>query len=363
MKKNVVIITNYPIVYRDDLFNELSNSERINFNYIFIPDKPSTHKKAISNFENKLFLKDSKFIETNRLSSIFKLFKVLKNKKQDIIIIGGFPIYFFSLIIHKLLFRSKIIVWWGGTNHSESSVSKIKNLVRKFFSLYLDGAIYYSKLSIVNLRNINKNIHRSFILGNNTRNSKLFNKKIEEITVKNNKNEIILLTIGFQIERKNTIFILKNLNNIISDKKITLYVLGDGSELIKLKSFSKSHNLNVIFKGHVNQKDIYEYYKIADIFIHSSKLDQWPQTYTEAICSGLPVMISSTSGVSDDLTNKYNSEIIFDPNDGDEFVEKLQRLIDDVNLRKEIALDAKKLAFQNDGISKAKDLIDFLSTF
>ncbi|PTX44481.1 glycosyltransferase involved in cell wall biosynthesis [Christiangramia gaetbulicola] len=359
MKKKGVLISNFPVSYRVDFFNELVKDEQIEYNFIFVSDR-SNHKSKVSLFENESFLRFSTFINSSyKISVLLELLKFLISKKPDFIVIGGMPYYYLSPLFYRIIFRCKNYIWWGGTILSESSVSKAHEIVRVLLLKSFDGAIYYSKLSQDYLHNLKSNFKDEFILGNNTRDDKKFHKNLVASPISNDKTDLVLLTVGFQFDFKNTIFLLRALSSLEVTKGIKLIVVGEGPEKVRLMKYSEEHNLKVEFPGFIDPSDIYSYYRNADIFLHPSLKDRWPQTYTEAICSGLPPLISNKSGVHDNLIEEFYQDIVFDPTDLEDLKTKLSKMIEDDDFRNEIASKSKLVSEQNNGITKAKEITGF----
>lgn len=341
-----------------DFFNELCNNKIIDYDFIFISNKRDVlFKKKISQYENERFLSKSTFLSKGN----FKLLRKLIANKTDIIIIGGFPAYYITVVLYKILFKAKLVCWWGGTKLINGSRNELETAYRRIMTVFLNGAIYYSKLAQDHMNDLSKKLKHEFILGNNTRNSEAFHKKVIEQKVTNNSERFYVLTVGALKTHKNTILILKAINsNSFLKKNIKLIVIGEGQELDELRQFSKQNKIQVEFLGHVNAENIYNYYSLATVFVHPSKYDQWPQVYNEAISSGLPTLISNHSEVYDEYTNRYYDKVVFDANNYEELALKLVEILTDNSLQSELSEFALKTAFNNNGISKAQSFNEFL---
>lgn len=78
-----------------------------------------------------------------------------------------------------------------------------------------------------------------------------------------------------------------------------LTVSGDGSERILLENLVKELGVreSVTFTGNVQNEDIYRIYDESDIFLNSSRVDNFPVSILEAFASGLPVITSDAGGI------------------------------------------------------------------
>jgi glycosyltransferase involved in cell wall biosynthesis len=362
----VLIISNHPVVYRVDFFNALATEvEDVEFKFIFIADQ-HLHKEKISVYKGEKFIDNSIIIKPqSKLSIVWLLLMKIIQQKPDIIIVGGFSFYVPLLSVLSIGLRFKIVNWWGGTTLSESP-GKMKKFYGKILALFIKGGIFYSQLAEDYFLNcIKPKLKYSLILGNNTRDAEKFMNKINKFKRQRDEDEkgiLRFITIGFQNETKNSYRLLeafsllkqKNIDNI------ELHIVGNGNELPRLIEYSKRDNLPVIFHKQLSPDKTMEILANSDIFIHPSYYDRWPQTYTEAICAGLPVLISNRAGVYDDYIKKFADDVLFDPMDINDIADKMENLIKNSDLRRNLAVQTRQIALKNNGITGAKKLADFL---
>ena len=105
-------------------------------------------------------------------------------------------------------------------------------------------------------------------------------------------NDFVLAYIGRVAEEKSIDLIIKAFQNIKNDQKpIYLVVVGDGSELNKLKELTKELDLSdyVQFTGRIPHDEIPAYYHMSDAFASASLTETQGITYIEAFASGLAV--------------------------------------------------------------------------
>lgn len=362
MKKSV-IISNIPAEYRIDLFNELAIAPNSDISFVFIPDKTVKHKDILWASKYNVFMHKS-VISTNKsiLYNYLFLFKYLANNKIDNILVGAIPNYFPVLAFYRFIFKAKIICWWAGNRNTEPK-NLFKNYYRKICSNFIDTYFFYSKSSfeyfIGKVRKINV---PSFIIGNNTRFSKIQLQKINLL----NKNlrisdNIEIISIGFQEKRKNTILLLKAIS-ILQNQNFTIgtSIIGDGPEIpILIKYVEHNHINNVKFIGNLSTELVYQQMLQSDILVHPSHSDSWPQVFNEASLCGLAIMISDKSGITNDYTERYNEEIIFNSENEDELALKIRNIIGNPDLLSKLKNAAFNNAVENDGV-KFKNI--FLSS-
>lgn len=362
--KKVVLITNIPSSYRVDFYNLLATTDKIDFHFIFIPEKNINHKSIIWGKKENKFYNKSQFIEkNNKLAIYISLAKLLYHIKPKKIVIGGFPNYFFVILLLKLVLKFDIFCWWGGHKYSEPNTFSKRNY-RKISSFFIKGCFFYSEHAasyfLKNIKNLNSSNYR--IVGNNTRINSLtiIKSNVQDIT--NEKSIFNIITIGFQ-NNKNTILLLKSLK-IIQSKNVDvlLKIVGDGPEIERLKKYSLDNNIeNLYFIGNVPPEDVYRYLSTSDLLVHPSYHDRWPQVINEAAACGIPYLVSSKAGVINAYTKKYNKFVIFNPQDENELALKIQNLIDKPAFKNDLGYYAQKDALENDGRKAFSYFIELLA--
>jgi len=128
----------------------------------------------------------------------------------------------------------------------------------------------------------------------------------DEIRAKLNlpENAKILLFVGRLSKEKNIRFLL-NMFKIVKGKapNTFLCLAAKGPEESSLKSDVENLNLknNVLFLGQIPYPDILNYYKMADIFVFSSKTETQGIVIAEAKACGLPVVAINAKGVKESV--------------------------------------------------------------
>ncbi len=112
------------------------------------------------------------------------------------------------------------------------------------------------------------------------------------------KEKKIILSVGRLEPEKNftrLIEIFKTLNR----KDLVLIIVGQGSEYERLNNLVAKHHLqeNIIFAGFVERKDIWNFYRDADVFILLSKSEGLGLVFWEAMYARVPVIGSMADGI------------------------------------------------------------------
>jgi glycosyltransferase involved in cell wall biosynthesis len=148
------------------------------------------------------------------------------------------------------------------------------------------------------------------------------------------------------------LFYQKNVNELVrafnrigrSDTK--LVIIGDGPERKKLESISNKYT---VFTGYVDNKTLLKYLRAADVAVFPSRGESWGMTVTEAMSVGLPV-VASRSGEIEEFLGAGRG-LILDTDNPDELKGKLEMLLNNKKLSKEIGKKArdyiKKYSWKN----------------
>ena len=184
----------------------------------------------------------------------------------------------------------------------------------------------------------------------------LLENGIELARFKKNKNDIrkkynlpsdkkIVLYLGRISFEKN----LELLFNAFKEVDATLVIAGSGPYLNRYQKMAKDMR-NVFFTGFVDDYDLSQIYKTADLFVSASDSEVMPLTFIEAMVSGLPIICPKSRGTSDLVTHKVNG-LLFTPNKASSLVRQLKRLLNDEVMLKKMSKKSKKMA-ENFSIAK-----------
>jgi glycosyltransferase involved in cell wall biosynthesis len=106
-----------------------------------------------------------------------------------------------------------------------------------------------------------------------------------------------------------------------------LVVAGSGEEAARLTGLERELALEgVIWRGFIQYDRLPLYYGLASAFVHAAKSEPWGLVVNEAIASGLPVIVSLTTGARHDLVSDGENGYVFDPFDDDDLAWALARL-------------------------------------
>ncbi|MDD2777322.1 MAG: glycosyltransferase family 4 protein [Methanocellales archaeon] len=153
-------------------------------------------------------------------------------------------------------------------------------------------------------------------------------------------NEVVLMFCGHEFRKKGLEFIIRSLP--MTKENVKLFVIGNNKPSYYKKLAAEMGVLNkIIFLQFV--PDIKDYYVASDIFVFPSLHEGFGLVITEAMSSGLPVITTKLTGASEIMTDEYDGLLLNEVNPK-EIAEKINLLISDEKLRKQLGRNARKTA-------------------
>lgn len=298
-KFDIVFFTNQPAFYKINLYNEISEKKKVLVIFLGAIESDRTKDFIIGNMNFEyLFINEIEYEKRNKLKSCFKLIKILKSIKYNLVITMGWSCiedFIIAFVSPKekngLVCESSIY---------ESNLDNWKKYLKKLICFRMSYAFVsgQSHKKIFEKLNFKGKMVITGGVG-------LFNKNNKEIKkIENNKEEFKYLCVARLISVKNLEFLI----NVFNKNGKSLTIAGQGILEEKLRKMAKE---NIKLTGHIPNKEIGKLYQEHDIFILPSKIEPWGLVVEEALYNGLPVIVSNKVGSNIDMVNNYNSGEIF----------------------------------------------------
>ena len=143
-----------------------------------------------------------------------------------------------------------------------------------------------------------------------------------------NDDDFVVLVVGRIEKNKNCKTIIEAISKIES-RIVKAVFCGDGEDKQQLQMLAKDLDIldRVVFVG--NRADMNDIYHMADCFVLASFREGLSRSIMEAMACGLPCIVSDIRG-NRDLIDK---DFLFDPNNSDELVKKIEMISKSENLR------------------------------
>ena len=153
------------------------------------------------------------------------------------------------------------------------------------------------------------------------------------------ENGPVILFVGKLSAKKRPMDLLKAYEILLkswkSDLKPTLVYVGDGLLRNELEGYAAEHDLpGVYFSGFKNQLELSSYYAIADVFVLPSGLGEtWGLVVNEAMCFGVPVIVSDMVGCGADLVRQGENGFVFPVGDRGQLAKYISEVLSNEDAR------------------------------
>ncbi len=152
------------------------------------------------------------------------------------------------------------------------------------------------------------------------------------------EREIVLLLLGTVCPRKGQQDLVHALSKLPLDlqERVRCYIVGDrpGDYSAELHALVKGLSSSLRRRIHVmpETRQTTPYYRAADLFICTSRLESYPRVVLEAMAYGLPIVTTPVFGIREQVREGVNASF-YEPGDTLALATQLQRLIQDERLR------------------------------
>jgi len=370
MKKfKLAVLTPHPIQYQSPLFQELASHPEIDPTVYFCWDFGVKEPTFDTGFNQKIkwdiplldgysykFLKNFAFNpgsgkwdhEIN--PAIVK--EIWKGKYDAILIYGWNSLTNWLAFLTAFLTKTPVFVHGENPLNQESFKSRLKIKIKKLFL----GGLFKKISAFLYIGEENKKFfkyygapeEKLFFCPYAVENERFINEAEKLKDSKNKfkkelgleKDEVAILFMGKLIEKKRPFDLLKAFEFLTISYKLkaksSLVFVGDGILRPELEKYIKEHNLsNVYFLGFKNQTELPKYYTLADILVLPSGAGEtWGLAVNEAMCFGLPIIVSDVVGCGPDLVKNNVNGFIFPLGDFKQLSRSLEALIKDSQKRK-----------------------------
>ncbi|MEG4444892.1 glycosyltransferase [Microcoleus sp. AT9_B5] len=194
------------------------------------------------------------------------------------------------------------------------------------------------------------NSHHNFtVIHNGLDLSKLENSENSELARKSlgvAAEDVVVLLLGTVCERKGQQDLVKALS-LLPDKlhnKIRCFIVGDRPSIYSNKLAELVGELPEELRQRVTvvpeTGETGKYYKAADIFVCTSRVESFPRVILEAMACDLPIITTPVFGIREQVRPGING-LFYTPDRPDELVAALISLLEDKSLRQQLAENAK----------------------
>ena len=217
-------------------------------------------------------------------------------------------------------------------NNPDNNLGKLHENLRKVLYKNASGIIAQTK-------------NGKEILYHKTKNKNIVNipNPLRPINEHDTVKEKIILNVGRNEDQKNQLELIDIFSELHNAKEWKLYILGNG----ELRNQLDRKVVDLGLKSRVVlmdfQSDIDLYFQKSSIFAFPSLYEGFPNALSEAMANNLPcVVYDCPTGPAEMIEDTVNGFLI-PLKDKQRFISKLQLLVDNESLRKEIGNEASKI--------------------
>jgi len=224
--------------------------------------------------------------------------------------------------------QKPFILWTQQWMHPKTFFHKISYLFMKYIYTHSDAIIVYGKHVRDYLISLGVSNDRIFYAPQSIDNS-LFNKLVSSEEKKILKNKIglgqekIILYVGRMEKCKGLDYLIEALA-LIKEIDFLILFIGSGSHKDIYEEKCKSSGVKCLFLDHISNKELYQYYSIADIFSLPSITtkdfkEPWGAVINEAMNQGCPIVATDAVGaaVAGLVESGHNGFIVREKNSKD----------------------------------------------
>ena len=128
-----------------------------------------------------------------------------------------------------------------------------------------------------------------------------------------------------------------------------MVVVGDGVDRIRLEKVVSGLGLDksIKFLGRVLPPDLYELYKVGDVFATASEIETQGIVLIEAAATGLPLVAVNAGAVAEVCLNNRNG-FLCEPEDVNAIAKALIKILSDKKIREEFSKASLEIAGEHD---------------
>ena len=239
--------------------------------------------------------------------NIFRLRKLFKNGKYDVIHLHLFPALYYG-VFANLFLKNKLFYTEHSTHNKRRNYYFFK-LIEKFIYPKYEKIICISEKTKENLlRFLDYKTKEKFVIIENGINLEKFYTS-QKIPLKNidsslEEKDILITMVGRFSEQKDQITLIKAMKYLPENYKLLLVGEGDLKKLCEEEVLKLELEKKVIFLG--IRKDIGNIFKTSHIAVLSSKWEGFGLVAIEAMATGLEVIGTNVDGLKEVINNQEN---------------------------------------------------------
>ena len=256
----------------------------------------------------KLMIK-SRWIRTIKyffFISYISTFNQIIKFKPDVILLHNYN--FIPCIFYKIFFQSVKIIY---VNHKALNLIDFKDMMMKYFHIFLDKLVFINKESYLFAKKNFKISSHKILLIKNGINIDFFNSTFVK------KKNVFTIGMACRVNKLKCYDLIASALNsdLLKKYNIQFTLAGDGEDLSEFKIRIKDLGIKkkIKFVGNLNEINLKKWYSQLDLYIQASLGEGAPISLIQAMSMGVPVIGSRVTGTIE-ILKKRNVGLLFDNN-------------------------------------------------
>jgi glycosyltransferase involved in cell wall biosynthesis len=366
----LAVITSHVIQYQTPLFRQLASHEAVDLTVMFCSDH------GFRNYYDTGFSTDIKW-DTPLLDGFKYVFIRNMRHQSNVSTFLGTINPGIIARISKGMFDAVIIHGWANVTNliaigsailtktpllfrtEATSLQRIARPKHRIISLIL-RQIFRSSAGLLYIGTINRDFYRGYGIPDNKMyftpysvdNTMFLHQSMsfqedrrrvkEELGL--SAADCIVLFSGKLIDRKRPLDLLQAVERLATECHLGLVYLGDGVLREAIESYCHSRRLaNVRVVGFRNQTEVGRYFAAADVFVLPSEYETWGLVVNEAMCFGLPVVVTDRVGAGADLVRDGMNGYVVPVGDIEKLAAAIRSLASDPARRAQMGAVSREL--------------------
>lgn len=278
------------------------------------------------------------------LITLFKLIKILKKEKPDVVHTHLFGADIWGRLAARLAGVKVIVSTEHNLNYQEGFLKKI---LKKSTAGLADSIVAVSqavKDYAVKFEKADKN--KIEVIYNGVDVGKFLNRSRN---YKKGREEMVIGSVGRLAKQKGFDCLIGALAKI--ERRIKCYIAGDGAERKKLEKLIKKLNLTGWVELVGWQKDMPNFLNSLDIFVLPSRWEGFGVAILEAGLAGLPVVAAAVDGIKEIIEDPKDG-LLFRKEDEEDLAKKLNYLLESPEERERLGLNLQNKVKEKFAIGK-----------
>lgn len=353
---NILFLTNIPSPYRVKFFSQLGKKCNLTVLYEMkrATNRDKDWKEEYTPTFHEIYMHTHQLIDDGGIST--DIFHYLKRNQYDFIIVGthGTPTAKLAMLYMRLCRIPYILNIDGMLSAEIPEKSKLNGFLRRMMFQGASAYITSGKETIKYLNDLGVKsshmytYHFSSIMETDILKNLITAKEKDLLKAYLGISEPkIIVSVSRFIPGKGLDLLIKAFSHI-SSPGTALVLIGGNREVYAslLDSLPEDISSRIYFPGFMNKESLYQYYKVADVFVLPTHHDAWGLVLNEAISCGLPLITTDRCVAGLEMIKPDDNGILVNHTDTEALTVALDTLLGDSELRLHMASKNLELAHE-----------------